>query len=44
MVNKAMYSTEVLGTAVLQLGRGLEKAFEVRGQFIFCEVPQMVSV
>ena len=44
VVNKAMYSTEVLGTAVLQLGRGLEKAFEVRGQFIFCEVPQMVSV
>lgn len=44
VVSKAMYSVKVLGTAVLELGGGLERAFEVRGWFIFCEVPQMLSV
>lgn len=44
VVSKAMYSVKVLGTAVLELGGGLERAFEVRGQFIFFEVPQMLSV
>ena len=44
VVSKAVYSMEVLGTAVLELGRGLGRAFEVRGQLIFCEVLQMVSI